>query len=36
MIYLLWFIVIVAACSLSAYVGTKVEKKLSAEEGNKE
>lgn len=32
MIYLLWFIVIVAACLLSAYIGTRVEKKLASEE----
>lgn len=36
MVYLLWFIVIIAACGLSAYVGTRVEKKLSSEEGNEE
>lgn len=32
MIYLLWFIVVVAACALSAYVGAKVDKKLEEEE----
>lgn len=35
MVYLLWIIVIVAACALSAYVGTRTEKKLATEEDNK-